>query len=135
MIAQLKTKSDADQAEINRLKAEQGKPKTGETPVVNSGTSIPGVRTSKTSDFTDENGGNVSNGFYVVIGTFGSKENAERFKASNVMKGHGNTKMVQNQVTKVYNIFVLKTNNKGDADAERTKYKAEYPSVWILNLE
>ena len=133
--AQLKAKSDADQAEINRLKSEHEKTKSAETIPPTPTAATAGVRTFKTSDFVDENGKPVSTGFYVVIGAFGNKENAERFKAANIIKGHANTKMVQNQVTKIFNIFVLKTNNKEDADAEREKYRMEYPSVWILKLE
>ena len=157
LIAQLKAKSDNYQAQIDLLKEELAKTKeevananalnsknaeltlqkqkTGETSQPNIVTTSAGVRTSKTVDFMDENGNPVSNGFYVIIGTFGNKENADRFKAANIIKGHGNTKMIQNQFTKTYNIFVLKTNNKADADAERIKYQVEYPSVWILQLE
>ncbi|MES2140272.1 MAG: SPOR domain-containing protein [Bacteroidota bacterium] len=93
------------------------------------------VPSSKNNGFVDEKGELASNGFYIVIGTFGSKENAERFKATNILKGHRNTKIIQNKNTKMYNIFALKTNNKKDADLERAKYKGEYSNVWILNLE
>ena len=133
LVAQLKVKAAMDQAEISRLKRENEKATETTTTIPVSPT--PGVRTYKTTDFTDEKNKAVETGFYVVIGAFGNKENAERFKAANIIKGHGNTKIIQNQVTKIYNIFVLKTNNKEDADAERNKYKVEYPSVWILKLE
>lgn len=93
------------------------------------------VRTSESDDFSDETGKSATIGFYVVIGTFGNKENVEKFKAANIIKGHVNTKVIQNNFTKVYRIYVLKTNNRADADAERAKYKTEYPDVWILKLE
>ncbi|MFY9310387.1 MAG: PorP/SprF family type IX secretion system membrane protein [Bacteroidia bacterium] len=157
-LALLKAKAEADQAEINRLKAEQEKAKnntgTATTAPGNTGTatpnntttttpgnttttttSTPGVRTYKTTDFLDDKGKPVTTGFYVIIGTFGSKENADRFRATSVMKGHGTTKIIQNQNSKVYNITIVKTNNKEDADAERAKYKSEYPDLWILKLE
>lgn len=94
-----------------------------------------GVPSYKTDRFADEKGEPAGNGYYVVIGSFGSKENAERFKAASIIKGHRNTKIIQNKVTKMYNIFALKTNNKKDADLERSKYKGEYSNVWILKLE
>lgn len=97
--------------------------------------SEPGAPSYKTDRFVDENGASAGNGFYVVIGTFGNKENAEKFKAANIIKGHRNTKIIQNKATKMYNIFALKTNNKMDADVERAKYKKEYSNVWILKLE
>ena len=93
------------------------------------------VRTSESDDFLGENGKPISDGFYVVIATFGKKENAERCRAANVIKGHMNTKIIQNQFTKVYNVFALKTNNKADADAESQKFKSECPDVWILKLQ
>jgi cell division protein FtsN len=93
------------------------------------------IRTSESDDFSDETGKPATTGFYVVIGTFGNKDNVERFKAANIIKGHVNTKIIQNNFTKVYRVYVLKTNNRADAEAERAKYKAEYADVWILKLE
>lgn len=95
----------------------------------------PGVRTYKIADFNDDKGKPVGGGYYVVIGTFGSKENADKFKAASIVKGHATTRIVQNQLTKMYNVVVVKTNNREDAVTERAKYKAEYPDLWILNLE
>jgi type IX secretion system PorP/SprF family membrane protein len=111
--------------------------KQTETPVNTTTVKTPeaGVRTYQNGDYLDDKGKPIINGYYVVIGTFGSKENADRYKAANIMKGHVTAKIIQNQKTKLYNIFVLKTNNKDDADTERTKYKAEYSDVWILKLE
>lgn len=131
-LTQLKTKLDSGRAEINRLKAELEK--INSSNLVSSTGGI--VSISETNRFTNDNGKPATSGFYVVIGTFGNKGNADRFRATNVMKkGHLNAKIIQNQFTKVYNIYVLKTNNKSDAEAERIKYKPEYPDVWILKLE
>jgi hypothetical protein len=153
LLAKLKSKTDSNQIQIDRLKAEIAKLKSTTT---TSGNIIPQktevakttgaivtnpnpaggiIRTSESDDFADDKGKPVSKGFYVVVGTFGNKDNAEKFKATNIIKGHVNSKIIQNHFTKVYNIYVLKANNKADADAERAKYKVEYPDVWILNLE
>ncbi len=136
MVAQLKTKSDSDHVEINRLKAslEKIKATTINTSAIPRSPGNP-VRTSESDYFLDENGKPVGTEYYVVLGTFSSKENAERFRASNVIKGHVNTKVFQNQITKSFSVYGLKTNNKADAETERIKFKPEYPDVWILKLE
>ena len=96
---------------------------------------IIGWRTYKKSDFLDGNGATTNNGFYVIIGTFGNKKNAEKFQTTAISKGYENVRMVQNQVTKAYNISVFQTNSKDDATDELTRYKDDYPDVWILKLE
>ena len=93
------------------------------------------VRTSSSENFFNENGKPVEGGFYVVLSTFSNKENAERARAANIMRGHLNTKIIQNQSTLAYNVFALRTNNKADADVERLKFKTEYKDAWILNLQ
>ena len=151
--AQFKSKSDSNQVQINQLKAriaaiEASKsidnllhtPSNTEVaktkPPVTTVTSTQGImRTSESDEYSDEHGKPAKSGYYVVIGTFGNKENVEKFKAANIVKGHVNTKIIQNHFTKVYNVYVLKANNRADADAERAKYKVEYPDVWILQLE
>ena len=95
----------------------------------------PVVRTNKSDYFLDENNQPVSNGFYIIVGTFGSKENAYKLRTENIAKGHKKAAVIQNQITKVYNTYVLKTNERADADAEIVKYKEEYPDAWILKLE
>ena len=136
MLSQLKMKSDSGSAEITKLKSDLDKIKVSESNTSNAISSSGGtVRTSQSDYFTDETGKPVSNGFYVIIGTFGSRENADRFRATNHMIGHLNTKIILNQFTKVYNIYCLKANNRADAETERTKYKPEYPDAWILKLE
>lgn len=128
-------KDVTEQAHSSGLKTEPEKNSQIESSPVIMSTPAIKVRTLHTADFTDEAGSPANDGFYVVIGTFGNKENADRFKATNIIEGHRNTKMIQNQVSKLYNIYVLKTNNKLDADVERAKYKGQYPSVWILKLD
>ena len=74
-------------------------------------------------------------GFYLVTGTFCYPENADKSRATSVQRGHLNTKIIQNKLTKIYYIYVLKTNNRADIDAERAKFKTEYQDAWILKLE
>ncbi len=131
-IDEILAKSDSAKAEVNRIKKESEKIKTSETAQQNKGPKI-AVHALKNDNFSDEKGKPVSNGFYVIIGTFGNKKNADRCKTVNINKGHNKTKMIQNKTTKVYNIFVLETDKIDDIIT--AKYKEEYPGVWILKLE
>lgn len=131
---QLIEKSNSDEA-IRKLDPEPEKTNKSESSQLIPVASEAGVPSYKTERFIDEKGSPAGNGYYIVIGTFGSKENADKFKAASIIKGHRNTKIIQNKITKMYNIFALKTNNKKDADLERAKYKGEYSNVWILKLE
>ncbi len=136
ILSQLKTKSDSGQVEINKLRAELGKIKVSESNTSNAISSTDGsVRTSQTDYFIDEFGKPVGSGFYIILGTFGYKENADKYRASIRLITHLNTKIIQNQFTKVYNIYCTKATSRAQADAERMKYKSEYQDVWILKLE
>ena len=140
-IAKLKAKSDTSEVEIQRLKDELAKLKA------NGGTSSTGtpknaetlteslMRTGLSNDFVDENGMSMSTGFYIVIGTFSSKDNASKFKDANIIKGYNNTMVVQNHKTKVYYVSVNKLEKQTDAEAEQQKFKTEYPDVWVQKLE
>lgn len=132
-ILEKEKKSVIDQAEIKKSKAESEKLKTSiTTQPISEGSKI-ALHTLKSSDFADEKGKPVSKGFYVVVATFGNIKNAGRFKAEAIHKGHSNTKMILNKISKLYNIFLSTTNNLDEGEA--AKYRVEYPGVWILKLE
>jgi type IX secretion system PorP/SprF family membrane protein len=133
-LAKLKIKADSNQAQIDRLKAELDKLKSsggGHTESLTENL----MRTASSNDFVDENGMGLSSGFYVVVGTFSSKDNANKFKDANIIKGYNNTAVIQNHKTKVYYVYVLKADKQADAEAEQEKFKNEYPDVWIQRLE
>lgn len=137
-IAKLKAKTDTSEVEIQRLKDELAKLKSGETAVSNKNSenlteSL--MQTGSTSDFVDGNGMGLNSGFYIVIGSFSSKDNATKFKDANIIKGYNNTQIVQNYKTKVYYVFVNKLDKQADAEADLSKYKTEYPDVWVQKLE
>jgi type IX secretion system PorP/SprF family membrane protein len=133
LIAKLKAKTDTNEVEISRLKAliakGGGNAERSESLTENL------MRTGSSNDFVDENGMGLSAGFYVVVGTFSSKENANKFKDANIIKGYNGTSVIQNHKTKVYYVYVHKANIQPDAEAEQAKYKNEYPDVWIQKLE
>ena len=140
-IAKLKAKSDTSEVEIQRLKDELAKLKAGggtsSTTTPTNGESLTEnlMRTAPSNDFVDENGMGMSTGFYVVIGTFSSKDNSNKFKDANIIKGYNNTQIVQNHKTKVYYVCANKVDKQTDAEAEQKKFKIEYPDVWLQKLE
>lgn len=139
MIAKLKAKSDTSEVEIQRLKDALAKLQSGEgattAPKNSENLTESLMRTGNSGDFVDDNGMGMSAGFYVVIGTFSSKDNATKFKDANIIKGYNNTQIVQNYKTKVYYVFVNKVDKQADAEAEQVKFKTEYPDVWVQKLE
>lgn len=138
MLAKLKTQADSNTAQMERLKAELTKLKNA-----NGGGSQSNsenltenlMRVAPSNDFVDENGMSMNAGFYVVIGSFSSKDNANKFKQANIIKGYTNTEVIQNHKTKVYYVYVVKTNTQTDGEFEQKKYKNEYPDVWLQKLE
>ncbi len=140
VINQLTIKTDDNKKEIDNLKLELGKVKTQPAETKTSSSSETSLtemlmRNASATDFVDEDGHPIGVGFYVVIGTFSKVENATKFKKANIIKGYTNVKIIQNIGTKTYYVYVLKVNNKLDAISEYTKFKVEYPDVWIQNLE
>jgi len=132
-LAKLKTQSDANAAELAALKEELTKLKNGKENTESLTENL--MRTASSNDFVDENGMGLSAGYYVVIGTFSSKDNASKFKQANIIKGYANTQVIQNHVTKVYYVYVLKTDKQADGESEQAKFKTEYPDVWLQKLE
>jgi type IX secretion system PorP/SprF family membrane protein len=140
MIAKLKTKADTSEAQIAVLKDELAKLKAGGAPTTEktgAETSLTEnlMRTAASGDFVDDNGMSMSGGFYVVIGSFSSKDNATKFKDANIIKGYNQTQIIQNHKTKVYYVVANKTDKQADAEAEQKKFKTEYPDTWIQKLE
>lgn len=138
MLAKLKAKTDSNEVEISRLKAALANAKggAGTLPTEHTENLTENLmRTAPSNDFVDENGMSMGNGFYVVIGTFSSKDNANKFKDANIIKGYNGVAIIQNHKTKVYYVYVKETEKQEDAEAEQQKYKVEYPDVWIQKLE
>lgn len=137
LLAQLKAQADTNKAQLDRLKAELTRLKNGgqaqHEPTESLTENL--MRTASSNDFVDENGMSMTAGFYVVIGTFSSKDNAGKFKQANLIKGYNQTQIIQNHKTQVYYVYVLKTDKQPDAEAEQAKFKTEYPDVWIQQLE
>lgn len=136
MLADLKTQSDSNRVQLERLKAELTKLKNGGANAEHSENLTENLmRTASSNDFVDENGMGMSSGYYVVIGSFSSKDNAAKFKQANLIKGYTKTEVIQNHKTKTYYVYVIKTDSQTDGEIEQKKYKNEYPDVWLQKLE
>jgi type IX secretion system PorP/SprF family membrane protein len=135
-IAKVKEQSDSNKVQLERLKAELTKLKGGASKEGNSESLTENLmRTASSNDFVDENGMGMTAGFYVVIGSFSSKDNANKFKQANIIKGYNNTQVIQNHKTKVYYVYVVRTDAQKAGEAEQMKFKNEYPDVWLQKLE
>ncbi len=139
-IAKLKEKSDANEFKIELLTSEvqqlQSTVSANSTPK-NADQHLTEnlMRTSEADEFMDEDGKPLVPGFYIVIGSYNNKENANKFKQANIIKGYTRTQIFQNNFTKVFYVFVSISEKKEDALNELKKYKIGYPDVWIQQLK
>jgi type IX secretion system PorP/SprF family membrane protein len=132
-IAKMKVQADSNEARLARMQSELDKLKNGESRSESLTENL--MRTGSSNDFVDENGMGLNSGFYVVVGTFSSKANADKFKDANIIKGYNGTAVIQNHKSKVYYVYVKRSETQPEAEAEQQKYKTEYPDVWIQKLE
>ncbi|MGQ0828809.1 MAG: PorP/SprF family type IX secretion system membrane protein [Bacteroidota bacterium] len=134
LLRKLMAKTDTSQAEIDRLKAELEKLRSGKSGKSDNLTENL-MRVASHDDYQDDSGQPINSGYYVVIGAFSTDINAGKFKAANVIKGYTNTMVIQSKQTKNYLVVVTKVDKKVDGLYEIEKYKVEYPDVWLLLLE
>ena len=92
-------------------------------------------RKGKAEDFVDEDGNVPPKGFYVVIGAFGVKENAIKWKEKSLSEGDGKTAILYNSSLQVREVYVYYDLNHDAAMAERAKLVSKYPTVWVQKLE
>jgi len=134
LLRKLMAKTDTSQAEIERLKAELAKVRSGNSNHSENLTEKL-MRVASHDDYQDENGAPIVAGYYVVVGAFGTDINAGKFKSANLIKGYTNTMILQSKATKNYLVTVTRVDKKSDGLVEIDKYKVEYPDVWLLFLE
>jgi type IX secretion system PorP/SprF family membrane protein len=92
-------------------------------------------RTAKASDFVDEQGNTPEKGFYVVVGAFGVKENAENWKKITIQNGEKNTKILYNSTLQVREVYIYYSSDRDPAMVERMRIAPKQPSVWVQKLE
>ncbi len=89
-------------------------------------------RTAKVTDFYDENDKRPEKGYYVVIGSFEQKSNAEKWKKKN--KSQGKTAILYDSALRMHQVVVYYSGSEADAMAERLK-KSKKQRAWVLKLE
>lgn len=92
-------------------------------------------RTHSASDFLDENGNPMPNGYYVVIGSFSIKDNAIKFQNERQSKGEENATIAFHESINIYNVYVLYSLDYEMANEERSKQTPIYQNTWVLKLE
>lgn len=123
------------QAEIDSLKAQLRNQSAKEQNTTSSAPADGNFRTYSSKDFFDENGNPMPVGYYVVIGSFGIKENALNFRNERQAAGETNATIVFNKSIQIHNVFVLHTDDYETAHAERLKQLNSYENTWVLKLE
>lgn len=92
-------------------------------------------RTASAKDFQDESGNEPPKGFYVVIGAFGVKENAIKWKEKSLVDGNAKTAIIYNTKLNVREVYVFFDPNRDPAMVERINRSSKYPTVWVQKLE
>jgi type IX secretion system PorP/SprF family membrane protein len=92
-------------------------------------------RTAAAADFVDEYGTPLLKGYYVVIGSFGVRTNAVRFRDDLVANGESSVMITFHKSIGIYNVYVLRSDDYSAAHAERLKQLRKYANTWVLKLE
>ncbi len=92
------------------------------------------MRKAKAIDFTDEAGKQAGKGYYVVIGSFESKKNAQNWKKKSEANGDKNTKILYDSQLKMNQVVVFYTDKQDSAMTEILKRRSKQ-KAWVLYLE
>lgn len=134
--------------EINKLKEELEKVKTQQPAEVKKDTSSTGsnnnrpaneednknIRAEKAVDYADENGQPILPGYYVIMGAFKSKDNAQRSKASFEKKGPYQPTVIFNKVRGFHYVNVFYTTDEETALDIMDILRAEQPDAWVFKM-
>ena len=121
-----KAQGDSSKLELAKLRSELDNLKN-ETKDV--------IHVNSRREFKDEAGRSPDAGFYIVIGSFSSVDNANKMKAIHIGLGYSNAQIVGNTKTKLYHVYVTRSSNKEDILNELNKVREQYPDAWIQKLE
>ncbi|MDG2464331.1 MAG: SPOR domain-containing protein [Crocinitomicaceae bacterium] len=92
------------------------------------------IRKAKAIDFTDEAGKQAGKEYYVVIGSFESKKNAQKWKKKSEANGDNNTKILYDSQLKMNQVVVFYTDKQDSAMTEILK-RSSKQKAWVLYLE
>lgn len=98
----------------------------------NSGSSD--YRTANVNNFSDESGAKADEGFYVVIGSFGVKANAQRWKRKSIAKGNKKTMILYDASLRMHQVCVFYSSGQDPAMTEKMRRSANQ-KAWVLKLQ
>ena len=126
---------DAVKSDIDEERALSTENKPAKEMVKEPGKTSGAYRTHGAAEFLDEEGNPLPKGYYVVIGSFGVKNNAYRFRDDRLNAGESTTMITFHQAISIYNVYVLRSDDYSEAHAERMKQLKKYANTWVLKLE
>lgn len=91
--------------------------------------------TRSQTDSLSEYTGSLQAGYYIIIGTFGSIDNARNFMRDAKRRGYKTAEIIQNKKSQLHQIVIFKTKNKEEALEKLDGIKKDYFDVWVLTLE
>lgn len=126
-----KVRSDVDES-IEQMKsapaASQGVATVA--PVV-----TPEATNELSSDYLDNKGEPLPNGFYIVVGSYSEQKWARQAKLRFVNAGFPETDVLYNITNKFYNVFLSFTTNEEEARNNLKNARAEYPDAWLRRIQ
>lgn len=92
-------------------------------------------RTHSATEFLDENGKPMPQGYFVVVRSFGIQANAVRFRNEHAQLGGQDITIGYHKSTNIYDVFILHTENDSEAYSKRLRQLQKYSNAWVLKLE
>lgn len=94
------------------------------------------MRVANSDDLKDEMGNKLESGsYYVVIGAFKQKENAQKAKADWLANGYVESQIVQNDKNGYIYVYVLKTRDEAKANEILKKAKEKVKDSWVFVIK
>jgi len=93
------------------------------------------IRKEKVTDYVEEAGQSIPAGYYVIMGAFKEKENAESLKKSLDRKGIYNPQIIFNSVRGFYYLSVFFTNDEQTAKDIMEVAKKDEALAWVFVMQ
>ena len=95
------------------------------------------MKAAESKDYKTEQGTAVKPGYYVIIGSFGSKDNAKRLKKKITDSGNNVCSVMFYEKINFHRVsYSYSENAKESLSTDILKLRTEgYPDAWILHLK
>jgi type IX secretion system PorP/SprF family membrane protein len=91
------------------------------------------MRSANSTDLKDEMGNALEPGsYYVIIGAFKQRENAQKAKADWLASGYVESRIVENQSNGYTYVYVLKTRDESKANEILKEVRKKNPESWVF---